>query len=452
MLRDFDDRQAAAPEHDAAAQPAAPPVLFPALAGADIASRARVLSGLQRTAGNAAVARLMRPTLARYEAGEHSQMGAARTVTINGATMTEGELLALGDFYATGEDMLAAPKAELEKLRDLIRRDQDAMERFPGAKPVEQWEWDEAMPNRPPGKGYFDLLEDNASHFAPPSAGVGKPGQDHQSMFFAYHQQALDKAKAEATKSKQVPPDATALNGFAGHFLTDAFSAGHLFNKAEMLKRAEEAWKAVADEAWGWDVSNTFTQGVADFVFANRTAAAELAKWELKLDVWGPVTADRFAMFLYQVPSQEPEKFFNVILNIVHDRLDASIGDPETAIEVENGRGDRWTLAGDKSLSQSPKTLELAREAVALSFQNLEQAAKGAGSPLDRGEGAWKLTPKPTAAGAVNMEAVITKALNLADTPTMQAFADKTTENLDIGIKELVKKGYMRPKTAAPVP
>jgi hypothetical protein len=68
---------------------------------------------LQRTAGNHAVARLLAPErmVARFEAGEHAQMGGERTITITagdgGAVeLTEGELIALGDFYVTPQDML----------------------------------------------------------------------------------------------------------------------------------------------------------------------------------------------------------------------------------------------------------------------------------------------------------------------------------------------------------
>ena len=108
-------------------------------------------------------------------------------------------------------------------------------------------------------------------------------------------------------------------------------------------------------------------------------------------------------MFLYQSARLEPEKFFNLIINLVHDRLDASIGDPAQAVEVANARGDRpWKLSGDKSLAQSPETLRISREAVAVSFRNLEQAAKTPETLGDEGliKSVWDYTPKPTDAGA----------------------------------------------------
>jgi hypothetical protein len=168
------------------------------------------------------------------------------------------------------------------------------------------------------------------------------------------------------------------------------------------------------------------------------------------------VTVDRFSKLVYGTAGAKPEEFFNLIVNIVHDRLDASILDPAQAVEVENARGDPpWKLSGDKSLAQSPETLKISRDAVAASFRNLEQAAK---TPETFGDdlmiqSVWDYTPKPTEAGAVKMDAVIKDALNYAGQPTIDAFAATTIANLDFGIAELEKMGYMRPAGgAAPAP
>jgi hypothetical protein len=101
------------------------------------------------------------------------------------------------------------------------------------------------------------------------------------------------------------------------------------------------------------------------------------------------------------------------------------------------------------------RALRISREAVAVSFRNLEQAAK---TPETLGDDAliksvWDYAPKPTDAGAVNMKAVIADALEYATQPTIAAFAAKTIENLDVGIADLQRRGYMRPKVGVtPVP
>jgi hypothetical protein len=58
------------------------------------------LLALQRAAGNRTVTRLLRRSRAilRYGTGEHAQLGGQRSVDINGVNVSEGELVALGDF------------------------------------------------------------------------------------------------------------------------------------------------------------------------------------------------------------------------------------------------------------------------------------------------------------------------------------------------------------------
>src|SRR5215467_5592577 len=81
---------------------------------------AHPLLALQRAAGNLAVGSLLdgqwagrRPLVVlRYEAGEHAQLGPDRVVTVNCVSMTEGDLIAMGDFYANPEDMYKAAPAE----------------------------------------------------------------------------------------------------------------------------------------------------------------------------------------------------------------------------------------------------------------------------------------------------------------------------------------------------
>jgi hypothetical protein len=85
------------------------------------------LLALQRTAGNAAVSRLV---VQRYEAWEHRQLGdahggAGRTVTLpNGVTLTYGQIVALsGDFYRSPEALLKAPESELRGVLAVMDRE-----------------------------------------------------------------------------------------------------------------------------------------------------------------------------------------------------------------------------------------------------------------------------------------------------------------------------------------
>ena len=399
------------------------------------------------------------PVVARFEAGEHAQMGEDRMVTITSregepVEMSQGELIALADFYATPEDMMHAPKVELEALVEDIRRDKDARMGVPGAEPVSTKEWQDDLVDRPEGKGYLDLLADNEGHFGPPTSG-GAGGEDHRSLFFRNHLKALQAAHAQASTTKTVPEAATILNGFACHFLTDAFSAGHLFNKAEMLTRVAAAWNAI-DEHLGPDQHNSFTDSVAAIVMTNPESAEQLSHYRLDLEtIVGvqDITAANLSKLLMAMAWGRPTDFYNVILNLVHDRLDHSVSDPQHGIEAQNARGDTWTtMAGDDTLKQSPETLRISKAAVAQSFRNLEQAAQTSDTLTDTvkdtvvTQEVWDYTPKPTALGTAAMEKLIVEMLDLTSAGTIAAFAAKTIQNLPAAIPEMVRLGYLIPR------
>jgi hypothetical protein len=159
-----------------------------------------LLLTLQRSAGNAAVGRLLRagrgrglaaaarvPTgaignaatgrlLQRYEAFEHAKQGdhAAGSMTImlpgtSGSlsgtnSLTSGEINALADLYASPEALEHADAVELAKLKVLIKR------QLAGQKVAES-EWDDATGGR-----YNRLNLKNAAHFSPRNTAIVDPG------------------------------------------------------------------------------------------------------------------------------------------------------------------------------------------------------------------------------------------------------------------------------------
>jgi hypothetical protein len=422
------------------AQAARPAPAIPSLA---------LVTQLQRSAGNAAVTRM----LARFEAGEHTQMAGTHSATIGtpppGIKVEEADLLALGDFYPSAEKMMAAPVSELQAVIPLIHQDRDFRLGKGGTAPTEK-DWTTAKPD------YKTVLLDNASHFAPGSTPSG-PGGDHKSMFFQYHGQALEKAhESAAAGGKTVPNDAIALNAFACHFLTDAFAAGHLFNKQEMLAQARQAWDAQV--AVGTFLKETtFTMEVARKILAHPDAATALADQLLYLGSWQAIDATTLSEFVYQVAKnpKTTDKFFNGLVNLVHTRLNRSAADdPASAVEVSNEHGQVWTLSGDGILDEKTpsdsgeETLAIAREAVAESSRNLEAAAKTASRILDDSMlvSVWKWTPTPTQTGRQHMDKLIASALTLHSAETTDAFAQTSVENIATVIGEATKQGYMRHK------
>jgi hypothetical protein len=211
---------------------------------------ANALLGLQHSVGNRTVLRMVGraalsrldtaqrrpfPTAAsnhlqRFEAGEHAQLGAKadeaeKKFTVNDVEFTYGETIAMGDLFKNPDDLRKASKTELEALRTLIRRERDK-----GIGSVSEQDWIDAA-----GQRYLDLAAKNTGHFAPanPAAGSAEGEGDNKSTWFMYHNRAL--ALAQQNKMDQ----AFITNAFGDHFLTDAFSAGHLINKDSVVATAK---------------------------------------------------------------------------------------------------------------------------------------------------------------------------------------------------------------------
>lgn len=383
-------------------------------ARSDISSRAATLKTLQRGVGNAAVAGALAgrrgAVLARYEAGEHAVMGSpGKTLKVGGIDVTEAELTAMGDFYGDPDKMsadAAANTAKFQKLLDDIRADRSL--RSAGKDGIKDEVWDADTAHRPKGETYTDLAGANFAHFAP-----GKvAGPNFKDSWESLHRRALDLAHAAASGSKQVPDDARVINGFAAHFLTDAFSAGHLANKKELMDAAQVKFDALPSTGWIWK-ENSFSKAVAKGMMADPTIAAELAKWELDLGTgFKSFTAENTSELIYGLRGKRPQLFFSLFARTVHDNLDAAIrGGAAKGLEVTNDNGDVWTLSGDETLSLSPTTQSIAARAVEAARNNLSIAASTPG-PLDYAalfKNVWRFTPRPTT-DAEHSTAVAAKA------------------------------------------
>lgn len=403
--------------------PTDPRGLLRVVSAGDTQQRAMSLQAWQRSVGNAALTRILgrsgrapRRQLHRYEAGEHAVFGGpGKTLTVGGVTVTEGELAAMGDFYLDPDKMSAdatGNSAAFEKLVKDIRADRDA--RAAGKAGVAEGVWISDTAHRPKGETYADLAAQNFAHFAP-----GKtPGPNHKQMWEDLHRKALDLAHAAAAGDKQVPDQARIVNAFAAHFLTDAFSAGHLANKKELMDAATTKFDALPTTGV-FAKENSFSKGVARGMVSDPTISAELAKWELKIAGWGDFTQERTSELIYGMRGEDPQLFFSLFARTVHDSLDDAIRSGSAAgLEVINDNGDVWTLAGDETLHLSPTTEKIAGQAVQAARDNLAVAASTAG-PLDYTalfKNAWRFTPRPTT-DAEHTKALADKAARDAPKP-----------------------------------
>jgi hypothetical protein len=472
-----------APRGGTPAPAVAPPLVHEALAsgGSDVGGRARLHTGPLAAASAAAVgaraytvgrdvvlgapeagasdaqvlahelshAARPQPVLHRYESGEHAQTGSTtRKVTINGVTMDEGTLIALGDFFEKPEEVYTVPKANLQNLVDLIQRDRMAFTGQGPTTPVSNDEWEKATAFLPPEKRYLALAQRNDPHFAPRAGGKPSPTGDFKSEWRKLHQQAIETVIAATAAGKQgVPDEATVQNAFASHYLTDAFAAGHLLNKTDLIETAQANWKLQRTTGTFLKETN-FTKAVARFVLGDPKVAALMARKELKLVGWGDVTEERFSELIWQMADAEPA-FFNSFARLVHDQLNQGIDQAGKQVSVTNEKGDRWFLSGDETLSKSPKTLQVMQAAVAQSYRNLEAAAQLKQTPADFEpffKAVWDYTPRPTDAGQKVLDEVARKNTDPTNPETPGVFSWLVISQIDTLVTMLTDRGILRDK------
>jgi hypothetical protein len=386
------------------------------------------------TIGNRAVGRLLarERLLARYDTGEHAQFGSDQVVFERGdVKITEAEMVTMGDLYERPEDMYQADVEELRRLVALVRRDKAFYLGTKGVEGVSNREWNEATPvGAHRTKTFIDLANENATHYGPRAGGVHGP--DHKSEWERIHRQALDMAHTATTADQATR--ALAFNGFAAHFLTDAFAAGHLVAKDDVMDRARRSWDEI--DTWGWFIKESaFTREAAERVLADPKAGPKLRQYRLRIAAYGEMTSERLSELLYGFSDTHPELFFETFIKMVHDELN------HTTVEVDNARGDGpWMLPGDGDLATSPKTLEVGNAAVRASVANLELAHATSG-PLDYQKlfaRVWAYTPHPTKSGQAHVDDVVARLTDPAHrTETIDAFVKTVIKNIGTVIDEL---------------
>jgi len=215
--------------------------------GAD--SEQRVVLNLQRLVGNQVVSRLLAAHSAavqRFGELEHKEIGdrALRDVQFRLAplvNMTYGDLVAMGDYF-TSPDQIASLAGTPGRGKGTIGevyytlfvsiRGQDE-------KPLMGEMFDEAA-KEAVNERFYKLAATNVSHFPNPRSGDttldprtkakrhdGEGLTGEPATYRDGHERAIRRA-VELGRAGQPIGGALAIDAFSSHFLTDAFSAGHL--------------------------------------------------------------------------------------------------------------------------------------------------------------------------------------------------------------------------------
>jgi hypothetical protein len=278
--------------------------------------------------------------------------------------------------------------------------------------------------------------------------------RNNKAEFRKWHEQALLKTiEAAASGATAVPDEAVVLNGFAAHFLTDAFAAGHVVAKEDAVADAKNKWTTQKFTGVMFKESD-FTKTVASRVLADKGVAAIMSKKQLKMIAWGDVTPSRFSEFIYQMADSKPDLFFNAFARLVHDELNKSIKEKANQVEVTNKRGDGpWMLSGDETLKESPDTLKIMQAAVDQSYKNLQAVQRLGTSPPSLYpyiDAAWDYTPVATAAGQKKIDEIVATFTDPKNPKTIDAFAALAVAQVETLVAQLTDEGYMRDKPPPP--
>jgi hypothetical protein len=245
-----------------------------------------------------------------------------RKIKVGTLELSSGDVIALvGDFYRTPQALAAAPPDEVKELLGAMRRERAG--ELAGGKANAEYQAI-TLKYRKESDSYISLAKENATHFAPMNREEWK----------RLHTQAIQKAQQPPergrTKLDEID-EALLIDAGGGHFLTDAFASGHLFNKREL-------------------------------------EVAIIAHLRQNPPQGGEVQA-------YYDLLQSQDAMTDVVLKSIHDRLNAE------GVEVTNKKGMKWRTYGDNFLKNAQETRHIAALAVYLSRQQVIQAAKGEAVP-----------------------------------------------------------------------
>ena len=387
-----------------------------------------------------------------YESHEHAELGdgaaGAKIFLIQGISVTSGELNALADFYESPEAVLNADPKELNAVVQLIRQERE----HPESVTADQWQ---AATN---GR-YLKMAEKNDEHFALHNESIlpGAPegGEDHASRWHSLHLKALGLAAQAAAMATDDPAreetitKARIINAFADHYLSDAFSAGHLFNKSDAMHRADQTLQQLSDQS-------------REAIFADVAARTFSVHGDLirqydgnKLGFWLEMnSADRFQVALERAYKKKPDAVQNALVIAAHDKLNGLASTKEGGVLVINDyETNPWGLSGDGSLSDSEKTKNFCEKAIAASRVNVE-AVYALGAAADQPALAHTILgyiPQPTEEGLQTITSTLDKVMDPED-GLADAMVTTLNKQMATVLEEMVKEApesfRRRPGTA----
>ena len=405
-----------------------------------------------------------------YDTGEHVLTGGSlyperlRVGKGAGVLCSYGQIIAMADLYESVDTMMEADVDELTKLKNLIIR---STHYYEGKKSNRSWDVSNDTWNKfTPGGRYLKLAEDNYEHFSPATV-VGSSAArtmlgDNKSTWERYHKRAIEAAQqmylATNGKVSMFFEWPLTINAFGDHFLTDAFSAGHLINKEEMMgdfknnfyngsalkPAAESFFEKVASAAW--KLGNVAVR-------FSKLESVNWARWHgIPLPFYPDINdADRFGIVLKEAAKQEPDRVANLIVKALHDRLNRE------GVEVTNQAGDgTWILPGDGSLTVGEGRLTQADLAKNMNIirKAVQQSVDDINSPTIRADnlnfrpfmdGVWRHVPELTPTSQPQIVALMREYTDPTSVVLLKAAAEIISDQLDSFIGVMVSEHKLQP-------
>ncbi|MGR9053952.1 MAG: eCIS core domain-containing protein [Gammaproteobacteria bacterium] len=244
-----------------------------------------------------------------------------KKIRVGNLQLSPGDVIALmGDFYRSPEALMKAPPEEVASLLKAIKRERAG--ELGGGKANELYQ-DITAKYRLQADTYLELAKVNKPHFSP----------GNREAWLKLHHDAITKARESVTRPEAMQ-EALLIDAGGGHFLTDAFASGHLFNKLELEVR------------------------IIGYIRTHppRPANPEMQGYFALSDALGVMP--------------------QLVLKNIHDRLNTE------GVEVRNRKGMKWRTFGDDRLKNAQETLRIGALAIYLSRRQILSAGQpGAADP-----------------------------------------------------------------------
>ncbi len=419
-------------------------------------------SDAQRATGLSEAASVSQYSRPMFDTGEHVLIAAdlyedrLRVGKDPGVLFSYGQIVAMADLYESVDQMMSADPSELQKVKTLIQRSTEYYrtgKRNPKLD-VSNKEWNDATGGR-----FLDLAEDNYEHFSPnfffanaPFAGSLNQHGNNKSAWESHHRRAIEEAQrthlAAAPNTSVFPDFALTINAFGDHYLTDAFAAGHIINKEEMIAdfksnffngnslnpQGEQFFEKLARLAFRGEVAKKFSE--LETVDYPLCAWGWCLKWHPNID-----SVSRFHSLLTTAAAEQPDAVANLAVKALHDKLN------KDGLEVVNDAGDKsWTITGDGYMNERSRAI--IRKAVMQSAKQIDNDPSILASNLNFDlyfDDVWKYVPRPTAASRQRVVALANDYLSPASDRLLNAAAEIITHQLDAMIQKLIREKKLQP-------